>query len=139
MKLQLAFHLLLLMILQFFHLPPLLSPPVSIFSCLFTQCQPLYAMCCVLLYFLRYCTVRFQMFIFFVFYVLFIEKYDKIIIVQYHIADQISWHLGQICCTYEQIVFMIRMKLVHMQGTYHTNEEVWEGMKSEACDISVIY
>ena len=30
--------------------------------------------------------------------------------------------------------FMIRMKLVHIQGTYHTNEG-WEGMKSEACDI----
>ena len=50
-KLQLALHLLLLTILQFYHLPP---PPVSNSSCLFTPCQPLYASC--LLYFSRYCT-----------------------------------------------------------------------------------
>ena len=48
------------------------------------------------------------------FYVLFVEKYYKIIIVQYHIADYVSWYLCQICCTYEQSVFMIRMKLVHV-------------------------
>ena len=40
-----------------------LPPPVSNFSCLFTQCQPLYTKCCiVLLYFSRYCTVRLKMF-----------------------------------------------------------------------------
>ena len=57
-KLQLAFHLLLVMILQLYHLPPPLSL-VSNSSCLFTPCQPLCASCCmVLLYFSRYCTVR---------------------------------------------------------------------------------
>ena len=62
-KLQLALHLLLLLILQLYHLPPLLSPPVSNSSCLFTRCQPLYARCCtVLLYLTRYCTIKFKMF-----------------------------------------------------------------------------
>ena len=72
---QLALLLLLLTILQLYRLPPPLPPPVSNSSCLFTQCQPLYASCCaVLLYFSRYCTVRLKMFsLFFVFafYVLF--------------------------------------------------------------------
>ena len=62
-KLQLSLHLLLLLILQLYHLPPLLSPPVSNSSCLFTWCQPLYASCCtVLLYLTRYCTIKFLMF-----------------------------------------------------------------------------
>ena len=61
-KLQLAIHLLLLMILQLYHLPPLLCPPVSNSSCLFTRCQPLCASCCTgLLYFSRYCTIRLKM------------------------------------------------------------------------------
>ena len=60
-KLQLALHLLLLTILQFYHLPP---PPVSNSSCLFTCCQPLYVSCyTVLLYFSRYCTKRLKMFL----------------------------------------------------------------------------
>ena len=68
-ELQLALHLLLLMILQLYHLWPLPPPRVSNTSCLFTRCQPLYASCCtVLLYFSRYCTVRLKMFsLFFVF------------------------------------------------------------------------
>ena len=68
-KLQLALRLLLLTILQLYHLPPLLPPPVSNSSCLFTRCQPLYTSCCtVLLYFSRYWTVRLKMFsLFFVF------------------------------------------------------------------------
>ena len=47
-------------------------------SCLFSQCQPLYASYyTILLYFSRYCTVRLKMFIFvFLFYVL-SEKYYK--------------------------------------------------------------
>ena len=45
-KLQLALHLLLLMLLQLYHLPPPLAPLVSNCSCLFTQCQSLYASCC---------------------------------------------------------------------------------------------
>ena len=65
-KLQPALRLLLLMILQLYHLPPPLPSPVSNSSCLFTQCQPLYARCCaVLLYFSRYCTVRLKMFPYF--------------------------------------------------------------------------
>ena len=58
---------------QLYHLPPPLPPPVSSSSSLFIQCQPLYASCCTVpLYFLRYCTVRLQEFIFlcFVFSVL---------------------------------------------------------------------
>ena len=45
-KLQLALHLLLLMILQLYQLPPLLPPSVSNSSCLFTPCQSLCARCC---------------------------------------------------------------------------------------------
>ena len=61
---QLSLHLLLLMIVQFSHLPP----PLSLVSncCLFTRCQPLYASCCTVpLYFSRYCTVRLKYFIYF--------------------------------------------------------------------------
>ena len=93
-KLQLALHLLLLMILQLYHLPPLLPPPVSNSSCAFTQCQPLYADCSdVLLSFSRHCTVRLKMFyflsLFFVYY--FCDRYYKPIILQYYIANCVSW------------------------------------------------
>ena len=76
-KLQLALLLLLLTILQLYHLPPLLPPPVSDSSCLFAWCQPLCAgYYTVLLDFSRYCTVRKKSFTFaFVhFYVLFVWK-----------------------------------------------------------------
>ena len=94
MKLQLALHLLLLTILQLYHLPPLLPPPVSNSSCAFTQCQPLYADCSdVLLYFSRHCTIRLKMFyflsLFFVYY--FCDRYYKPIILQYYIANCVSW------------------------------------------------
>ena len=72
---EIAACLLLLSILQLYHLPPPLPPPVSNSSSLFTRWQPLYANCCtVLLYFSRYCTVRLKMFFFvlFVFYALFV-------------------------------------------------------------------
>ena len=60
---QLALCLLLLMILQLYHLPPPLPPSVSNSCCLFTQYQPLCASCCtVLLSFSRYCTVTLKMF-----------------------------------------------------------------------------
>ena len=39
-KFQLALHLLSLMILQLYYLPPLLLPAVSNFSCLFTDASP---------------------------------------------------------------------------------------------------
>ena len=48
-----------------YRLPPPLYPPISNSSSLFTQCQPLYAICCTipaLLYFSRYCTVSLKMF-----------------------------------------------------------------------------
>ena len=76
-KLQIALHLLLLMILQLYHLPPPVPPPFSNSSCLFTWCQPPYASCCtVLLYLLRYCTVlkMFSLLCLLVFYVLFVWK-----------------------------------------------------------------
>ena len=100
-KLQLALHLLLLMILQLYHLPSSLPPPVSNSSCLFTQCPPLYASCCTVttvlfkvLYCKMYCTVLKN--VFFIFCVCFFmyhlyEKYYKPITVEYNIADCISW------------------------------------------------
>ena len=48
--------------------------------------------CTVLLYFSRYCTVRFSKFIFLYFLMYYLcEKYYKPIIVQYYIADCVSW------------------------------------------------
>ena len=92
--LQLSLHLLLLMILQLYHLPHPLPPLVSNSSYPFTQCQPLHTSCyTVLLYFSRYCTVRLKMPIFcvcsFMYYLC--EKYYKPITVQYQIADRVSW------------------------------------------------
>ena len=63
-------------IVQLYHLPPLLTPPVT-GSWLFMWRQPLYASCCtVLLYFSRHCAVRFKMlyFLCLFFYVLFVWK-----------------------------------------------------------------
>ena len=48
-------------------------------------------------------------------YVLFVEKYYKII-VQYHIADYISWYLGQICCTYEKLYLWSEWNLFIYKG-----------------------
>ena len=58
-KLQLAFYLLLPTILQLYHFPPPLPPPVSNPSCLFTRCQCLYASCCIVwLHFSMYYTIK---------------------------------------------------------------------------------
>ena len=58
----LALCLLLLMILQLYHLPPPLPSLVSNSSCLFTGCWPLYVSCCTgLLYFSSYCIIRLKM------------------------------------------------------------------------------
>ena len=73
---NLPFHLQLLRIIQFYHLPPPLPPPGSNSSCLFTRCQSLYASyCIVLLYFSKYCTVKLKTFYFlFAFSVLYVWK-----------------------------------------------------------------
>ena len=106
MKLQLTFHLLLLMTLQLYHFLPPIFPPVSNSSCLYTSCQPLYASCCtVLLYFSRYSTVRlkncfffvlyvfvcFLMCLFFVYYLC--EKYFKSVTTQDYVVDCVGWIL----------------------------------------------
>ena len=58
-KLEPALHLLLLMILQFYHLPPPHLPPGSNSSCLFPWCwRPAVVLYTILF---RYCTVRFKM------------------------------------------------------------------------------
>ena len=55
-KVKLALHLLLLVILQPYHLSPPLPPPVNDSSCLFTWCQTQYASCCTVLF--SYCEVK---------------------------------------------------------------------------------
>ena len=91
--LQLALHLLLVMILQLYHFSPPLPPPIRISSCLLTQWQLLYASCCiVLLYFSRYSTARLKMFYFVVFLMYYLcERYYKPFIVKYYIVICISW------------------------------------------------
>ena len=73
----------------------LIPPPVSNSSFPFTWCQPLDASCCtVLLYFSKYCTVRFKMFsllLVFLFIYYLWEKYYKPITVQCYVADCVSW------------------------------------------------
>ena len=60
-----SLHLLLLMILQLYHLPPPLRPVVSNSSCLVTQHQSLHASCStVLLYFSRCYKIKNAFFIF---------------------------------------------------------------------------
>ena len=84
-----------LTILQLYHLPLPLPPPVSNSSYLFTGCQPLYASCStVLMYFSRSCTMRLKMFcLFFVFVFMYYlcEKYYRPITVQFYIANCVSW------------------------------------------------
>ena len=79
--------------LQLYHLPPPLLPPVTEASCLFTRCQPPHASSCpASLYFSRYSAVRSK--VFSVFFVLVFmhhlcEKYDNL----RHccMADGASW------------------------------------------------
>ena len=93
MKLQLAIRLLLLRILQLYHLSPL-PPPVSNSSCLFTWCWPV----CQLLYYtialfnVPYCKIlNVLFFVFFVCVYYLYEKYYKPITAQYYIANCVSW------------------------------------------------
>ena len=63
--------------LQLYHLPLPLPPQVSNASCLFTQCQLLYAnYCIVLLYFSRFCKIL-KVFFFLPFMHHLYEKYSK--------------------------------------------------------------
>ena len=86
-------------------------------------CQPLYASCCtILLCFSRYCTIRFKMFYFYVYFLCmyyFFKKCYKPITAQYYTAYRISWvprltllDLGT-NRTYE---CTLRMEFVHMWG-----------------------
>ena len=90
MKLPLALHLLLLMNLQLYHLPPPLSPPISNSSFRLTRCQPVCASCCTgLLYFSRYCKILNVLF-FLLFLNVLCEKYLNLL--QYStVADCLSW------------------------------------------------
>ena len=94
MTLQLALRLLLQRILQLYHLPRLLPPPVSHSSCLSTQYQLLCTICCSgLLYFSGYCSIRLKMFsLFHVFLIMYYlcENYYKPITVQYYIVTCVS-------------------------------------------------
>ena len=93
-KWQLALHLLSLLILQFYHLPPPLPSPVSNPAFLVTWHQPVYAPCCTVRWFSKHCTVRFKMFYLFlwVFKVYSLcEKYYKPITAQYYIANCVRW------------------------------------------------
>ena len=74
LKLQLALHLLLLTILWLYHLPLPLPLPASNSSCLLTQCQPLYASCCTVLFKALYCKIKNVFFIFFVFFFMYCVK-----------------------------------------------------------------
>ena len=93
--LHLVLRLLLLTTLRLCHCPPPPPPPVSNSSCVLTQCQLLCASwCAVLLHISRPCTLRLEMFYFYVLFFLMIylcEKYCKPITVQYYIADCVSW------------------------------------------------
>ena len=84
-KLQLAFHLLWLKILQLYHVPPPLPPPVSKSPFLFTRCQTLWVSCCTgLLSKVLYCKIKNVFFIFeFVMYYL-CKTYYKLMTVQYY-------------------------------------------------------
>ena len=92
-KLQFALHLLLLTILQLYHLSPPLPPPVRNSSCLFTGCQPPDASCTTVLFKVLYCKTNNVFFIFvclFFMYYLF-KNYYKPVTVPYYIVICVSW------------------------------------------------
>ena len=92
MKLQLAFHHLLLTILQLSHAsPPFLHQSVTLHA--FSLNASPYMPVVVLPYFSRYCTIRFKMYpLFFVCFLMYYlcEKYYKPITVQYYTTDCVS-------------------------------------------------
>ena len=87
MKFQLAFHLLIVDDSSVLPSPTSsLSSSEYLFLSVHSVPAPVcHVLCTTLLSKILYCKI--SNVYFFVFYVLFIEKYDKIIIVQYHIAD----------------------------------------------------
>ena len=113
------------MILQLWHLPLPLPPPVNN-SFLLTWCQSLCASCCtVLLYFPGTVMLGFKYFIYFCIFMYYLDgKYYKSTIVQYYIADCVNCVLRLTRLTlldvwtnwlYEQA---LGMELIHMQGSY---------------------
>ena len=117
-KLKLVLCLLLLTILRLYHISPLLFPPVSNSSCLFTWCQPMCANWCTsVVYFSRYCKIKhFYFLCLFSMYYLH-AKYYKPITVQYYTAHCVSW-IPRLTLldlqknrTYEHV---LRKDLVHM-------------------------
>ena len=92
-NLQLALCLLLLMILQLYHLPPPLSPTVNNSLCLLTRCQHLYASCCTVLTVLfkvSCCKILNIFFISCLFFYVLCEKYYEFITLQYYTANYVS-------------------------------------------------
>ena len=87
MKLQLAACLLLLTILQLYHLPPPLPPRQWLFLHVHLMPDTQVSCCTVLPYFSRQWTIWLKMFIF---CLLFVYYFDYIT-VQYYTADCISW------------------------------------------------
>ena len=93
MELHLALRrLLLLTILQLYHLPPLLPPAeqVTLLTCSL-DASPIYQLlCCTnVLFKVLYCKIRNEfLYLFFVYYLC--KKYHKPITVQYYIADRVS-------------------------------------------------
>ena len=84
-KLQLALHLLLVIILQFYNLAPPLPSSLSNSSCLFTHCGLLCDIyCTVPLWSSRYCTIWLKMSYFYLFVMYYLcKKYYKPFTVQY--------------------------------------------------------
>ena len=76
---QLALCLLLLMILQLYHLPPPLPSPLINSSFLFTRYQSLCASCCTVLFRVLYCEIKNVVFIFCILFFLCIACVKSII------------------------------------------------------------
>ena len=84
-------------VLQLYHLPPPLPPPVSSSFRLFTQCQPLYASyCTVLLYISRYCEMKTVFFIFCVCFLCIISVKRIINLLQYSMIQLVAF-VGYLC------------------------------------------
>jgi len=94
-EIAVALHLLLLTILQLYHLPPPLPPPVGNSSSLFTRCQLLDASCTTVLFKVLHCKMKNVFSIFCAHFLMYYlcEKYYKSITIHYNIANYVSWVL----------------------------------------------